>query len=361
MTDEQIERARALHDRAARAAEMHTWSERELVAAFSDLDSFQGYRLYGAKNLYDYAMKVHKLSEAVALSLINIARKSREVPAIKKAVVEGKISISAARKIVPVITKETASTWIELAATKSVRQVEKAVAEAKPETAVRETARFVMKDRLEVVLSLDEEAFGKLKRVMDLESQRTKSAIGQGQAVVAALDAYLEKHDPILKAERIRDRKLAKVEVYDQLKSEKLRYAKQESSISNDARAPVTGQMIENSEVVDSERTEAGKKFSVRTQQLSQCRIEPRTKLPAALKQALDLRDRGRCIFVGENGVRCPERRWIHYHHVIERAFGGEDSLENLVTVCSSHHSMIHARPIRKSHEPNSHAKGCMT
>lgn len=327
------ERARALHGRATAAVKSHNWSERELVEVFSELDTFQGYRFYGAKNLYDYAMKVHELSEAVALNLINIARKSREVPAIKKAVVEGKISISAARKIVPVITKETANAWIDLASTHSVRQVEKAVAEAKPETAVRETARFVMRDRLEVVLSLDEEAYDKLKRVMDLESQRSKCAVGQGQAVVAALDAYLEKHDPILKAERIRDRKLAEKTETRKRESAKPHTAKPESR-ENNAPAPVTGQMNQT---------------------------RGRTKLSAALKRAVDLRDRGRCTVVDSSGVRCAQRRWIHYHHVIERALGGRDVLENLITVCSSHHSMIHARRNMVSRDPSSHPNEFVT
>ncbi len=198
------ERAKILHDRATKAVKMNVWSEKELVVVFHELDLFAGYRFYGAKSLYDYAIRVHKLTESTALNIINVARKSKHVPAIREAVVDGRLSVSTARKIVPVITKDNADAWIELAQTKIVRDVERAVAEAKPELAVRESAKFVAKDRLAVISSFDKEAYDKMRRVMDLESQRTRKASTQGEALVAALDAYLEKHDPLIRAERAR-------------------------------------------------------------------------------------------------------------------------------------------------------------
>ncbi|MEK7357429.1 MAG: hypothetical protein AAB250_13335 [Bdellovibrionota bacterium] len=244
------ERAKILHERATKAVKLNVWSEKELVVVFYELDQFGGYRFYGAKNLYQYAMKVHKLTESTALNIINVARKSKHVPAIREAVVDGRLSVSTARKIVPVITKENADAWIELAQTEIVRDVERAVAEAKPELAVRESAKFVAKDRLAVTSSFDEEAYDKMRRVMDLESQRTRKASTQGEALVAALDAYLEKHDPLLKAERARDRELKKVACQTSasgnpaefnVDSNALRF---ENSVPSNAPAPVTGPML---------------------------------------------------------------------------------------------------------------------
>lgn len=304
-------RAAVLHERATKAAKMNKWSEKELVVVFHELDTFGGYRFYGAKSLYDYAMKTHKLSDSIALNIINVARKSKEVPAIREAVVNGTISISAARKMVPVITKESAEAWIEFAATSSVRDVERAVAEAKPELLVQESAKYVAKDRLKVVNSFDEEAHDKLRRVMDIESQRKNRAVGQSDAQVAALDAYLEKHDPLLKAERIRDRQLAK---------------------QNNAAAPVTGQVYPK---LDEPDRSLQSTIDVPSQ-------KPRTPYPAALTHAIDLRDGCRCTHIDEDGERCKEQRWLHYHHLLERAKGGQDTLENMVTLCSGHHRLRH-------------------
>jgi hypothetical protein len=54
------------------------------------------------------------------------------------------------------------------------------------------------------------------------------------------------------------------------------------------------------------------------------------------LKRALLARDRG-CVFPG-----CTQDRWIDAHHVKHWADGGETSPGNLISLCSSHHRMVH-------------------
>lgn len=55
-----------------------------------------------------------------------------------------------------------------------------------------------------------------------------------------------------------------------------------------------------------------------------------------ALARALRARDGG-CRFPG-----CGRTRFTHAHHVIHWANGGETKLDNLVTVCSFHHALLH-------------------
>ena len=158
---------------------------------------------------------------------------------------------------------------------------------------------------------------------MDLESQRTRKASTQGEALVAALDAYLEKHDPLLKAERARDRELKKVACQTSasgnpaefnVDSNALRF---ENSVPSNAPAPVTGHT--NSPTNNK-----------------------RTKLPAHIQHALDLRDGCQCTHIDEDGDRCEERRWLDSHHIIAKELGGPDTLENLTTLCSGHHRLTH-------------------
>ncbi len=61
--------------------------------------------------------------------------------------------------------------------------------------------------------------------------------------------------------------------------------------------------------------------------------------IPAALRTALSLRDKG-CRFPGCD--RPPE--WTDGHHVKHWADGGETSLHNLVLLCRRHHRMVHER-----------------
>ncbi|MES2962870.1 MAG: HNH endonuclease signature motif containing protein [Bdellovibrionota bacterium] len=314
------EKARVLHEQAVEAVAMNKKSEKSLVVIFYELDTFGGYRFYGAKSLYDYAMKIHKLSEPTALNIINVARKSKQVPELRHAVVEGKLSVATARKIVPVITKDNKDHWIELAMTETKVVLERAVATEKPNLAVRETAKYVSGDRLAVTSIMKVVDHEKLKRVMDIESQRTRKNVGQGEAIVAGLDAYLEIFCPIKKAER-----------------SKIRAQKKESAVN--APAPVPGQVI-------------NQRASIRTHLRQNSSL--RSTLPAVLKHALDMRDCRQCTQLDENDVRCEERRWLDYHHIIERSKGGQDTFENLTTVCSAHHRMIHDKMIALKTKPAS-------
>jgi hypothetical protein len=58
--------------------------------------------------------------------------------------------------------------------------------------------------------------------------------------------------------------------------------------------------------------------------------------IPSALRRALWLRDAG-CRFPG-----CANRCFIHGHHILHWANGGETSLQNLALLCSFHHRLVH-------------------
>jgi len=58
--------------------------------------------------------------------------------------------------------------------------------------------------------------------------------------------------------------------------------------------------------------------------------------VPPALKRALWARDKG-CRFPG-----CGRTRFVDAHHIKHWADGGENSLENLILLCSRHHVLVH-------------------
>lgn len=60
--------------------------------------------------------------------------------------------------------------------------------------------------------------------------------------------------------------------------------------------------------------------------------------LPAPVKREVWMRDGGRCTFVGRNGHRCGERRFLEYDHVQPVALGGGcASAEDLRIRCRAH------------------------
>ncbi|MGZ3722236.1 MAG: HNH endonuclease, partial [Bdellovibrionales bacterium] len=62
----------------------------------------------------------------------------------------------------------------------------------------------------------------------------------------------------------------------------------------------------------------------------------------AAEIHAVNIRDKGRCMFVDEHGTRCGCDRWTHIHHIIEVRKGGTNHIDNLITLCSFHHDLVH-------------------
>ena len=57
------------------------------------------------------------------------------------------------------------------------------------------------------------------------------------------------------------------------------------------------------------------------------------------------LRDKGSCQFILESGKKCGAKYWIDLHHKIPISEGGGDEMENLITLCSAHHRMVHSPP----------------
>ena len=59
--------------------------------------------------------------------------------------------------------------------------------------------------------------------------------------------------------------------------------------------------------------------------------------VPRAIERALHARDHARCRFPG-----CTNRRYLHSHHVEHWSNGGETSLDNLMLLCTKHHTYVH-------------------
>ena len=57
----------------------------------------------------------------------------------------------------------------------------------------------------------------------------------------------------------------------------------------------------------------------------------------AQVKRAVYLRDLGRCAFVGTNGHRCNERRFIEFHHIDPHPLGGEATIDQIQLRCRRH------------------------
>ena len=60
--------------------------------------------------------------------------------------------------------------------------------------------------------------------------------------------------------------------------------------------------------------------------------------IPAAVRRAVWRRDGGRCGFVGSDG-RCPEGRYLEWHHVVPYGHQGPATVENISLRCRAHNA----------------------
>ncbi len=317
MTHQQI------HARALEIADRYRKCVRELIEILQTVDGRKTYRNYECTSLYQYAVTHLKLSESVAMNFITVARKAVEVPAIKDDIESGAITLTHARKMCSVITAKNQDHWLGLSKTVSSKVLEREVAKVNPKASVTESTTYVSGDRIALRLGVSQEFIDRLKRVQDLESQRTRRAADKEAALSAAVEAYLEKHDPVRRAERITAKKAergtatAKQATSEQATSEQATAEQVTAKPSKAAVQPVSRHV----------------KPDPTTQ---------RKPIPALILHQLNLRDSGRCTYKDIQGNRCDVRRWLERHHLNPVAKGGTNSLENLTTLCNRHHVIQH-------------------
>jgi hypothetical protein len=63
-------------------------------------------------------------------------------------------------------------------------------------------------------------------------------------------------------------------------------------------------------------------------------------RIPAAARDAVFARDKGRCTYVGSNGVRCAATHRLQIDHVIPYARGGTNAAQNLRLLCERHNKL---------------------
>lgn len=309
---------RELHQRALEAARKYFSAEADLLELIQKIDACRGFRSLGHASLFSYAVGELKLSENVALNLINVARKAVQIPALKAEIRAGTLSVCKARKIVPVLTTQNQVEWIEKAKKLPTRKLEQEIAKVAPGEACPERVRYVSENRMTLSLSLDEKIFETIKRIQDLESQKKNRAVSLEETFAAMSAFYVEKNDPVEKAKR---------------------------AVAKISATPSADKMAKDAP----ERSDV-------TRQIK------RLPIPATTEHEVTQRDGARCTAIDPDGKRCPNRRWLHVHHIKPVNAGGGNALDNLATLCSAHHRMHHKEqfgsrvPARRARGPASQA-----
>ena len=114
------------------------------------------------------------------------------------------------------LTKENASKVIEFARTHSSRETDQEMARLNPKKAKPDSVKSVSGDHVEIRAQISLEVHKKMKRAESLQAQRGKPT--SLEAILdAALEEYLNRHDPVRRAERAEARKVKKRETAEKV------------------------------------------------------------------------------------------------------------------------------------------------
>ncbi len=289
----------SIHSRAVEISARYKKAEAELIRVLQQAEEHRVFLKLGYSSTHSYVVRELGLSESVAYNLITVSRKAREVPALLTDLESGKISLTNARRIAPVLTSSNQAEWLEKARTLSQRQLEKEIGKIRPQLATPEKAIYVTGTRLRLELGLFEADLLKLRRVQDLMSQSRRRAVTLEEVLIEMTGDYLKRHDPVQRARR------------------------------QIARKGVSAQR--STETVET---------PVSLQGAGRARRE---SIPAATLHQVNLRDERKCTYVNSRGERCNQTRWLEIHHRKPVSQGGSNTIDNLTTLCFTHHSWTHS------------------
>ena len=322
------------HDLLARIgvlAEKEREASVELVAHLAVLDARPSlYAARGHGSLFTYCTDVLGLSEDATCNRIAAARAGRRFPVILDLLASGAVSLSAVRMLRPHLTPENHEAVLARASGRSLREIEALIAELAPRPDVPTSIR-----------RLPEPA----ARTLDLPVASENGPLSP--PVASAVTSPARR--PVIEAtapERYRVQFTLGKESHDRLR--RLQTLLRREIPDGDA-----GAIVERALVLLLEKVEKSKFAATsrprprrpvrRGTDTTRMPDEARTPvvlsrdIPNAVQRGSWRRDDGRCAFVSKDGVRCKERAFLEFHHIVPYARGGRATIENISLRCRRH------------------------
>ncbi len=280
----------------------------DLIRHLIVIESLKIYAMEGYSSLFNYCTEALGLSHNKACKRVAAARIARFYPELLTMLENGEVSVSVLALLPPKLTEANYELVIEGIKNRSKREAELFLS-----TISLDGEQLPDEPRVEVKILCPQEVFHKLERAKEILAPG-----GQTWADVLdeALEAFLEKNDPLRKAERAKKRDEAK-----------------------ETRIPV-----EEKEAEESEAAGAIDFIPGETQGpgiISGDKDRADRYIPQAIRHAVTARDEGCCSYVSPEGKRCGTRKFLELDHRIPWALGGQNEVSNLRLLCRAHNLYV--------------------
>jgi hypothetical protein len=320
----------------------------ELLVLIREFDERGGWVQWGSSNCAEWLAWRCDLSIATAREKVRVARALKTLPLICEAFATGELSYAKVRAMTRVAHRDNEQALVEFALWHTATHVAdrcrelRCGSEASIDTAARAYAGRSLRIRRDrqremmtitidlpvdtgelVEKALDKAREGQLSNQGDIPDIEDASwSTRQADAFVGVVTGFLsgDGHGDDKDTSASNDNYLVTIHV------------DQSALAGNDGRSAIPIESVRRlccdshavvlTEGQDGEPLSIGRKTRI---------------IPQAIARAVRARDGHQCTFPG-----CSHRRYLHCHHVKHWSKGGETSLDNLLLICSKHHTLVH-------------------
>jgi hypothetical protein len=289
-----------------------------LVACIAEIDRRKLYLEHACSSMFAFCTRRFGMSEAIAHKRIRGGRAASRFPCILDMLARGEIHLTGVHQLASHLTEDNHQVVLERAKHKSMREIEKLIAEIAP-----------MPDAPSRIRALP------IKKVsMPLPSGEASSPEAGPEAVLqaSAAPSVEPKPRPVpLSPRRYKLQVTIGQETRDKLDE-------LQALLSHQIPDGDPAEILDRA--LDALLAETKKKKAALTdkpRQSSKRKQNQRRGIPAHVRREVFERDEGRCVFVDARGCRCGSRWQVEFHHRVPYARGGTHGSDNIELRCRAH------------------------
>ncbi len=307
--------ARELDMRIRQAHAQLSRAERELAVLLAEMADRGHFLDLGYASVSQYAELKLQLEPRKTRGLVRIGRALPELPVFDQAFGSGELGWTKARDLLAVITPEVEAEWVELACRSTSRELERAVAthslgEGPGDESVRESGPVRLSFSMEPV---EAEQVRALLAAIRASAGVSRDEVGDGALLAQVASRVLDELDSA-----------------EAPTGERFRIVIEHCPRCGRTAAP-------EAEVSETHVAQACCDSEILEMREGPSRGQVSRTIPPAVRRAVLQRDGHRCQVPG-----CTNRLWLDIHHLAYRRDGGDHAEENLLTMCCTHHQLVH-------------------
>ncbi len=329
------QKARALHRAIRRRVRDERNAVRDIALGLARMRKDNLYRELGYAGLAEYGEQAFGFARAKTHQLAALGDKLARLPHLDQALRTGKLGWTKARTISQVATPETDEVWVAKAEAVSSRELEELVWDSREGEPPKEPDDELDWPRnVWATMRMESHNYELLMRAL----ARVRRQLGDPDLSICQLllelaERELARQEPD-EAEAPSQAENGERSNYRivEHRCPKCDAAWIDTASGKQEMTPQARELVEcDAPVITADADAANHGHISRT-------------IPPATRRAVIARDSGRCQVPG-----CCNHRFIDLHHIEPRSCGGGHDMDNLITVCTTHHDLLHRDVIRVS------------